>query len=85
MKVGVGFPKMEYGVNVRVGVSEYARTSGSDVTVGVNVGVGGISIVAEGNSCNPFCVVVLIASVLAAGMAGIAQARLAANAIASAK
>ena len=85
-KVGVVAAKMEYGVNVRDGVTVSARLSGADVTVGVNVSVGGISNVAEGASCGSFCVaVVLIASVLDAGMEGSTQAKLAVRTIASAK
>ena len=76
MKVGVVAAKMEYGVNVRDGVTVTARLSGAEVTVGVNVGVGRISNVEVGASCNSASAVcaaaVLTCSVLDAGSAGIA-------------
>ncbi len=87
--MGVVAAKMEYGVKVRDGVTVTARLSGAEVTVGVNVDVGGISSVAEGISCNSASAVCATAvptsSVLDAGVEESMQARLAVNIIAIAK
>ena len=84
-KVGVVAAKMEYGVNVSDGVTVAARFSGADVTVGVKVNVGRISNVAEGIFCGSFCVAAVSTSSVFDWSAGMAQARLAANNIVSAK
>ena len=77
---------MEYGVNVSDGVTVPAIFNGAEVTVGVKVGVGSISNVAEGASCGSFCAAAVLTSfVLEVGSAGMAQARLAATTIINAQ